>query len=179
MFYITDYIREDLIIANLRAKNRNDAIMELIDKLYRVNPSAAGSVKKEEAFNRVIERENSQSTGVGDCLAVPHARIEGWGACTVVIAASSEGINFDSIDQKPVSLVALIISSENEPYLILQIMAALIRAIKDSKILKVLKRGIKAREIYNSFKSQNSTKLILARDIMRPVKIFAKMNDNV
>ncbi len=179
MFSVTDYIREDLIVTNLKAKNRNGAIAKLIDILYQANPSAAGSVTKEKALKMVIEREDSQSTGVGEALAFPHARIEGWLECVVVIAKSSEDIDFNSIDKKPVRFMVLIISSDDKPYLILQIMATIIRCIKNNKMPNVLKDGITPREIYDEFKSQDSTKLILARDIMRPVKTSVKLDDNV
>lgn len=179
MFSVTDYIREDLIVTNFKAKNRNESIAKLIDILYRVNPSSAGSVKKEKALKMVIEREDSQSTGVGEALAFPHARIEGWLECAVVIAKNSEDIDFNSIDKKPVRFIVLIISSGDKPYLVLQIMASIIRCIKNNKMLSILKDGITPREIYDEFKSQDSTKLILARDIMRPVKIFVKLDDKV
>ncbi len=179
MFNITNYIKEELIVTNFKAKNKNEAISELIDSIYRVNPSAFGSVKRKEALELVLERERSQSTGVGDGMAFPHARIKGWGGCTVAIASSPNGIDFGSVDKKPAHFIVLIISSDEQPYLILQIMAAIIRSIANNKQLSVFRDGVTAGEILERFRAQDSSKLILAHDIMHPVKIFVKMNDTV
>ncbi|MDD3375133.1 MAG: PTS sugar transporter subunit IIA [Candidatus Omnitrophica bacterium] len=179
MFDILSYLYEDLITVNLKAENKNDAIKELIDTIYQKNPLATGSVSKEDAIKAVMKRESSESTGIGEGLGFPHARIKGWNNCVVAIAGNLKGIDFNSMDGEKVHFIALIISPDETPYLILQVMAALIRGIRNNKKLCSFGSGLTVKEIYDELRMQHSAKVVLAQDIMRSAKFFLKMNDSV
>lgn len=181
MIDVTQYIHEDLIISDLKALNKNEAISELIDCLYRVNPSAFGSVIKKNALSAIMEREAVESTGVGEGMAFPHGRIKGWRKSSVVIGISSQGIDFAGADGKLVHFVGLIVSSLEEPYIILQIMAAIIRFFKETSGVDAFWKGLTAREIYEKFSANkiDATKIILAKDIMRTAKIVVQMDTTV
>ncbi|MBD3296756.1 MAG: CBS domain-containing protein, partial [Candidatus Omnitrophica bacterium] len=83
----------------------------------------------EEAYNAVMNREMLQSTGIGREMAFPHARIEGWGEFRMAMGVLREGVDFDALDGKPVKFVFLMVSSTEQPYMVLQAMSAIIRFV--------------------------------------------------
>ena len=73
--------------------------------------SHKGSRKfKNDILLSVMERENDMSTGIGKGIAIPHGVVKSgpviWGA----LGISREGVEFDSLDGKPVHLIILIVT---------------------------------------------------------------------
>jgi len=105
---LIEFLVEDYILSNMKSKNKDDAIIELID--FFIKSHKGSNELKEEISRSVIERENLSSTAIGHGIAIPHGTIkEGpiiWGA----LGLSKEGIEFDAIDKKPVHLFILIIT---------------------------------------------------------------------
>lgn len=180
MFNISDFINPKLIISDLNVKTKEEAIRALVDKLFEIKPNQPAG--KEEVCRAVLKRENIQSTGIGEKIAIPHARIEGWKEFALVIGISKDGIDFQSPDKTPAKLICLMISSVENPYTILQTMAAIARFVKDGQgVDMILQRAGTAELIYEEFKKNEikTTKIILARDIMRPVKHVLKLDTSI
>jgi len=92
-------------MVNLEAGDRWQAIEELINHLLadgRIQPEHRPAI-----LAAVIKRESSMSTGIGFGIAIPHAATKFVHDLIRIIGRSEKGINFDSIDGKPVHKVAL------------------------------------------------------------------------
>ena len=64
-----------------------------------------------EEMKRVVwERESQRSTGIGQGLAIPHGKSQYLKNLIMAIGIIPEGIEFESIDQKPVKMIALLLS---------------------------------------------------------------------
>ena len=67
-----------------------------------------GAISDRDAFGRALrERESVMSTGIGSGVAIPHVRIDAVTMPTVGIGISHEGIEFNTLDNKPVFIVVL------------------------------------------------------------------------
>ncbi|MGL5427103.1 MAG: PTS sugar transporter subunit IIA, partial [Cetobacterium sp.] len=69
---ITDYMSEELISLNLKAKTKDEALKELstlIGKSEKIS-------KKDVIYKALLERENLGSTGIGKGVAIPHAKTD-------------------------------------------------------------------------------------------------------
>ena len=99
-------------------------------------------------FEALWERENLGSTGYGEGIAVPHARIEGVNRVSALFLRLKEEIDFDSRDGKGVDLVAVMISPEQSGGDHLQALAAFSRVLKNSENCKKLRLAKSAHEIY-------------------------------
>lgn len=177
MFNLSELINPKLIISDLNAKTKEEAIRILIDKLFELKPKQ--SINKEETYQAVIKRENLQSTGIGEKIAIPHARIEGWKEFALVMGISKDGIDFQSPDKAAAKLICLMISPAENPYTILQTMAAIARFIKNINGVDILlRRAGTAESICEEFKKSEieTSSLILAHDIMQPVKYILKLD---
>ncbi|MBI4845005.1 MAG: PTS sugar transporter subunit IIA [Candidatus Omnitrophica bacterium] len=181
MIDISQYVMPELIAANLDAANKEGAIRVLVEKVFKKKDVFAGKISFEKALEEVMAREKMQTTGLGQRVAFPHARIKGWEKFVVVIGINKKNIDFNSLDGLPVNFICLMISSTEEPYIILQTMSAIIRFLNETKYIDTLFNGMSAGQISEKFKEHNlnATKTIRAGDIMRPVKASVKMDSSV
>lgn len=182
MIDITKYLNTDLIIHDLGKRTRDEAIEALVAKIFQDKKTPEGSIGADSALKAVMERENQQTTGIGNGLAFPHARIEGWQDFSIAMGISREGIEFDSLDKMPVNYVFLLISSHEEPYIILQTMSTLIRfLVEDGYNKKILDEGFSPDAILDIFKKCGirEEKQILAGDLIRPLMGYVAPNTSV
>lgn len=118
---LSKFSEENLIAFNLNAANKDDVIKELVDTI-----SSSNMVKdSEQLLKDVIERENLVTTGVGYGVAFPHAKTKAVKGIVIAFGRSSEGIAFDAMDHKPVTLFFLIAAPEDAIGAHLNVMARL------------------------------------------------------
>jgi mannitol/fructose-specific phosphotransferase system IIA component (Ntr-type) len=105
---------------------KDEAIEELVDVLVR-----AGRISdREGVIEALTARERQQTTGIGSGIAVPHAKHESIGELTAALGISRDGIEFDSIDDKPVRVVFLIMARVDDPGPHIQALAEIARLLQ-------------------------------------------------
>ncbi len=145
---IADLISKESILDNLQVNSKR----ELISELSQIVAQKA-ELDSRVVFDSVWERENLGSTGYGDGIAFPHARIEGLNKVCCLFARISEAIDFDSIDGKPVDLVFILISPENSGADHLTALATLSRTLKSEGCSEKLHKARSIDEIYSILNS--------------------------
>lgn len=124
--HFSDFLHPSQIIFNLKAKDKIQAIEELLDILVKQK-----LVKnKKLTLTRIIDRERLESTGLGHNVALPHARVDTDGEIAVAVGKSKDGINFDSIDHKKVYLIILIVWNPSLPGLFNHLFAGLAKFLR-------------------------------------------------
>ena len=83
----------------------------------------------------VLAREELMGTGLGRGIAVPHARLPDLSAPVLILGTSREGVAFEGMDDEPVRLIFLILTSDRDPGSQLQILAAIGRFAHDAKLV--------------------------------------------
>lgn len=160
------------IVPQMEVSSKEEAVRVLVDKMFEGKLTRSFPMDKEHVVDEVMKREKMQSTGIGNGLAFPHARIEGWGPFSMAMGVCKNSIDFNSIDSIPVKMVFLMISSPDEPYIILQTMAAMIRFLTAAGAQEpgFMDNPLKVNKILEAFGRSNitATETILARDISRP-----------
>ena len=107
-----DILSPEQISPEMKASNRWEAIDELIDQLV-----VSSKIKAEhrEAITAVVKkRETSMSTGIGFGIGIPHASTDLIGEVVGALGRSKKGVNFDSLDNQPVSLVVLFLVPQGQ-----------------------------------------------------------------
>ena len=101
---LIEVMEKGLIIPELKSKDKNGVIKEMASKFKEV-----GVIEDEKTFIKAIQaREALESTAIGDCIAIPHARSDAADRLTVALGKSREGVDFESLDGKPVHLIFMI-----------------------------------------------------------------------
>jgi PTS system nitrogen regulatory IIA component len=91
------------------------------------------------------EREQLGSTGFGQGVAIPHAKIDGLGQIYGLFARLSDPVDYKAIDSRPVDLVFLLLSPPNAGAEHLKALAAISRVTRDAATLERL-RGARSRD---------------------------------
>jgi fructose-specific phosphotransferase system IIA component len=94
------------IIPNLKSRNKDDTIRELVDVLDKNGML----VDKDKALEAIFEREKSMSTGMQHGVAIPHGKTDAVSRVTVAIGISRTGIDFQSIDGETSRIFVMVIS---------------------------------------------------------------------
>ncbi|MCF8142979.1 MAG: PTS sugar transporter subunit IIA [Deltaproteobacteria bacterium] len=79
-------------------------------------------------------REEALSTGIGNGVALPHARIDGLREPLVVVGISETGIDFNSPDDRPANVLFLILTPSNHPGVQLEIASEIARLFKHPRM---------------------------------------------
>jgi len=108
---ISDLIAPHNVELRLRAESRDEVLNELVRRI----PEIAGRSEAALELLRVLsEREDLHSTGIGDGVAIPHARNAVGGLVSqpvIVFGRHPTGIPFRAIDHQPVRLFFLIVAT--------------------------------------------------------------------
>jgi len=112
---LSKQIAPNRIILNLAARTKEDAIRELVQALSFSHKIC----DKEELAKRVLEREQIEATGLGEGVAIPHARTDAVDGICICLGISPKGIDYGALDDKPVHILILLAASESahEAYL--------------------------------------------------------------
>lgn len=127
---LIEVMEEGLIIPELKSKSKDEVIKEIASKFRE-----AGVIKDENIFIETLkEREALESTAIGNYIAIPHARSDAVERFAVALGKSTEGVDFESLDGKPVHLIFMIACPSGITKEYLQILARIARLCKNEKI---------------------------------------------
>ena len=131
---ISDYIKEKFCTMDLQSQDKESAIKEVAQVL----DGAGKIVDKEKFIADVLEREELGSTGIGNNVAIPHARTDAVKGFIIGFGRSVSGIEFNSLDGEKVNLIFLMGADPSELNLYLRILAELSKLLMDSTFRQTL-----------------------------------------
>ncbi|MCL4235331.1 MAG: PTS sugar transporter subunit IIA [Deltaproteobacteria bacterium] len=140
---IVDYLPPGVIAPDLAAPGRDEALRELVALIARHEPD----LDPDEAFRALRERERLGSTGVGDGVAIPHAKVPGLRRILAAFGRSLAGIDFDSIDAKPAHLFFAILAPDNSVGAHLSLLARISRVCQSPGEIAKLREAVDAATI--------------------------------
>jgi PTS system nitrogen regulatory IIA component len=106
--------------------------------LQQLSSQAAAKVglSANEVCTQIIKREELGSTGVGNGVALPHARLRGLSTPFGLFARLRHGIDFEAIDSQPVNIVFLLLLPDGTGASQLNALASVARALRDPETLQ-------------------------------------------
>jgi len=112
---ITELITATRIVALKKEKTKDAALKTLVRCLAKTEFVA----KEKELAKAISDRERILSTGIGQGIAIPHAKIPSVSGFVAALGISQDGIPFDSLDGRPAHVIVMIAGPEgqNEEYL--------------------------------------------------------------
>ncbi|RKX98878.1 MAG: hypothetical protein DRZ90_01110, partial [Spirochaetes bacterium] len=97
--------------------------------------------------------EETMTTGIGDGIALPHAKIQGINKIQAVIAVNKDGVDFQAMDNNPVYIIVLILSPSSDPVPHIQFLAAITKLLTNKERKKKIIESSESR-IYQIIKNQ-------------------------
>ncbi len=145
-----ELLEPNCIVAHLGAETKDGAIEELVDVLDR-----SGRISDRNAvLDAVMERESAMSTGLEEGLAVPHAKSGAVSALTAALGITREGLDFDSADGKPTTIVFLLIAELNNPGPHVRALAQVARLMSDPQLRSQLINAKTPEEIREAIRQR-------------------------
>jgi mannitol/fructose-specific phosphotransferase system IIA component (Ntr-type) len=130
---------------DLKSKDRDSVLRELVEQV----PELADQPEARETLLRALhEREQLHSTGIGDGIALPHARNALVGLVhdpLMAFGRHNNGIPFDSVDKAPARLFFLLLAPTVTQHL--AVLARLTRLLRDPKLRKDLLAADRPEEL--------------------------------
>lgn len=118
-------IKTEHICMDSQAHSKRAIITEMANILTSIDPDSVMEV--------VMAREQLGSTGIGHGVAIPHGRMPDLATPVLVLARHAEGVNFDSIDGKPVHIVVLLLVPDSDDRQHLELLAQLARNLQQER----------------------------------------------
>lgn len=121
---------QDCVAQNLHAASKKQLFQEMAELASKCGAVFGDKVKVRDIVAAVAERERLGSTGVGYGVAIPHARLEGIDEVRAVFARLETPLEYESIDDRPVDLVVLLLAPVNASSLHLKALAQVSRLLR-------------------------------------------------
>ncbi|MFL6557714.1 MAG: PTS sugar transporter subunit IIA, partial [Bacillus sp. (in: firmicutes)] len=101
---ITELLSKNTILLNIKGNQKEETINQLVDVLYK-----AGKISDRAEFtSAILKREEQSTTGIGDGIAIPHAKTKVVKEAAIVFGKSAAGVDYESLDGKPAHLFFMI-----------------------------------------------------------------------
>jgi len=165
---------ESLIIPELSSQDADGVLREIIAKAFSSNRLSALETAEEmkdmvpgvgsqvgkgiiqrgetELLDRVKYRESLGTTGIGEGVAIPHARNPLVKDMVLLMGRSRIGVDYSSLDGKPVHLFFMLLIPQEEKVKNLAVLAEIARMVKKSGLVASLLEAPDARSVYKALK---------------------------
>jgi fructose-specific phosphotransferase system IIA component len=143
MIRLANFITEERVCLDLSATDKVGVIKEMVELLGNHELIT----DKEGLIKGLIAREELETTGIGDGIALPHARIDVINELTVAFGRSEKGVEFEALDDKPVYLVFLILAPRKDSSKVLKLLAGVCRILRKENFRQALLSAENEQEI--------------------------------
>ncbi|MGG0703439.1 PTS fructose transporter subunit IIABC [Bacillus paramobilis] len=151
---ITELLKRDTVIMNLTASNKEAVIDELVEKLEGANRLNS----KAEFKEAILKRESQSTTGIGEGIAIPHAKTKAVKQPAICFGRSVSGINYESLDGQPAHLFFMIAASEGANNTHLETLSRLSTLLMDEEFRKQLLEAKDEEELLRLFDEKENEK---------------------
>lgn len=138
-------------MASLRANSKKQVLQELSERAGHI-----AHLPAREIFDAVLQRERLGSTGIGNGIAIPHAKLAKCSAIFGIFARLEKPVDFEAIDGAPVDLVFLLLAPESAGADHLKALARIARVLREPAIIAKL-RGIRDQAALYAVLTQEPT----------------------
>lgn len=147
---IADILAPANVVHGLRASGKTALLEDLAQRAARSLDLDAGTI-----LGALVRREGLGSTGVGDGVALPHARLETVRKPFGLLAHLREPLDFDAVDEQPVDLVFLLLLPTGEGAGHLNVLACVARKLRDPETAAGLRGARDAAGLYASVSARS------------------------
>ncbi|MCG8336663.1 MAG: PTS sugar transporter subunit IIA [Proteobacteria bacterium] len=140
---LSDYLCEDGILMDLTGGNKK----EIIHNLVRLLTNTVEIKDTNDIVHKLEEREELKTTGIGSGIAIPHCKSGEMTDVQIVVGISKEGIDFESLDNKPAHFFFLLVAPEKGGAEHLKASAKIVRLFREDSFRESLLSMNKPSEV--------------------------------
>lgn len=140
---ITELLSKNTILLHVEGSQKENAIDQLVDVLL-----SAGKISDRSKFKaEIVKREAQSTTGIGDGIAIPHAKTAAVKEAAIAFGKSVSGVDYESLDGKPAHLFFMIAAPEGANDTHLEALARLSGLLMKAEVRYELLKATTAEEI--------------------------------
>ena len=140
-------IKELLVPNAVKIKLKATSKKQVLQELAKMAEILTG-LNERDILNVLIERERLGTTGVGEGVAIPHAKLNGVDRLYAVFARLESPIDFDAVDDEFVDLIFLLLAPLSPEHTYLKALAKISRLLRNKSMCAKLRGGTSADAIY-------------------------------
>ena len=149
---ISDILAREAVILDLEAGDKRGVLAEMASALAATETH----LDADRLLTVLLEREDLQSTGMGEGVAIPHGRVPNLNRLMVSFARSRPGVDFDSIDGQPTHLLFLLVVPENSGGQHLKALARISRFLRDVSFRDSLQEADSVEDIIRAIDMEDA-----------------------
>lgn len=140
------------VFPSSRWQSRRQVLSELAEAV-----AGAAGLDPRIVVEAVHERERLGSTGVGEGVAIPHARVPGLDRAVAGFARLLEPVDFEAIDERPCDLVFMILAPEDDGVVHLRALAKAARALREEPVRAALRQARSVEAVIGVFNPRRAS----------------------
>jgi len=145
-------IGPELIFPEIQGADRPTVLRDFAERV-----AALGLVRDADAlYQKLWEREQLGSTGIGSGVAIPHCKMKGVERAILAVGLVRKGVDFGAVDAEPVRVLFLLVSPNDSPAEHLQALAAISRWVKADRHVDQVLKAADRQAIYELFQREGS-----------------------
>ncbi len=148
---IVDFLNPRAISANLKSTDKEGVIGELVDLLVKVKEIK----NRDEIIKALLEREALGSTGIGQGIAIPHAKSDSVKDLVAAFGLSRKGVSFDALDGEQVYIFFLLVAPTDSAGPHLKALARISRLLKDKYLRQTLRNAKDERDVLRIMREED------------------------
>ncbi len=145
-------LEEGVIRLEMAAESKEEIFAELVDALFEKDLVA----RELPVLEEVLRREAVLSTGVGNGVALPHARLGNFSGQVLAFGRPEEPVEVGAVDGNPADLFFLLIADRDDPGTIVRILGRLARLCDDETVRKKLRQVKNGADVIALFQTHES-----------------------
>jgi nitrogen PTS system EIIA component len=149
---IDDFLAEDMVVAALEGRKKDDVIEELAEVVSKHHPE----IDHWKLVGALQDRERLNSTALGEGVAIPHGRLPGVKRVVAAFGRSPQGVDFNSLDGKPTHLFFLLVAPEDSAGAHLKALARISRLLKDDAFRARLMQAEDAASLHRVIREEDA-----------------------
>jgi PTS system nitrogen regulatory IIA component len=140
---LAELLSPEAVIASLRVTSKKQALQELAQRAAKLV-----RLPERQIFEALLERERLGTTGVGQGVAIPHAKFAGLDRLYGLFARLEQPIDFEAIDDRPVDILFALLAPEDAGADHLKALARVSRLLRNQAVCAKLRATDDASAIY-------------------------------
>jgi mannitol/fructose-specific phosphotransferase system IIA component (Ntr-type) len=133
----------EAILFKPKVTAKQPLLFELVNSLHAFTDD-----EKKVIYKAILDREHIMSTGVGNGVAIPHSKIQSIDRQALSIAVLDQGIEFNAIDGKPVTLVFLVVGSFQHAKSHLRLLSHISRSLMNLEWVNAIKTADSKQRVF-------------------------------
>ena len=142
---ITDLLDARSILLDASPKSKSEALDQIVDLMVK-----SEKINDKEAYRKqVYAREEESTTGIGEGIAIPHGKCDAVTKPGLAAMVVKDGVDFDSLDGEPVTLMVLIAAPNTEDNIHLDVLSKLSVLLMNEEFTESLRNAKTVEEFMN------------------------------